>query len=346
MPSLMLLSLAAVAHPLGDRAATHTLSLLVLPDRIEVDYWVDVPDVFAGGEQGVLSALTVELASGLLLTVDGEVLSMRTRSPSPAPQRSSEHTLGFVFHLAADLREPLHPGERIELSTANLPLATNLFAHDVKLHPRLTVRETSVLARRPAAWPSWGPSLGLIARDDTLRWRRDEEGRRAWVVLGRPEPWWWGPATGSDSEPVRAASALEPRAADLLRPDVSSPVAAIGALLAALGAGLCVGREQAKRAVAGALPGILLCAVPGGGDGLIELTAGLLSLAAALAGQRALAAGVAAAALAASPRTLLLGIVIWGAFGAASLARQGSSRLLALALALLWLWLLLRALAA
>ncbi|MEQ1506902.1 MAG: hypothetical protein ABMB14_32040, partial [Myxococcota bacterium] len=87
---------AALAHPVGDRAAAQTTALVVRPGAFDVDYYADVPDALvrtAGGDD-VIRAMTVELATGLLATVDGQVVSMRLRAPSPPPQRTSEHTLG------------------------------------------------------------------------------------------------------------------------------------------------------------------------------------------------------------------------------------------------------------
>lgn len=211
---LAVLAAAAAAHPMGDTAAAQTSVLIVWLDRIDVDYVVDVPNVFVEtarpGAPADRAAMTTELASGLVLTIDGHTVAMHLRSPSPPPRPSSEHTTGFVVRLSA----PLPPDARaIELQTANLQGAANRFAADVRVHPDLAVETSSILGLRDER----------IVRDDTLRWTRGEESRRLTVTLAPREPRWWTSIARRGDEPVRVARAWV-GAHDPMKPPSLGPV--------------------------------------------------------------------------------------------------------------------------
>jgi hypothetical protein len=302
---LAALAVAAAAHPMGDTAAAQTSVLVIRPDRVDVDYVVDVPNVFVEtarpGAPADPAAMTTELASGLVLTIDGRTVAMRLRDPSPPPRPSSEHTTGFVVRLSA----PLPPdAETIELQTANLQGASNRFAADVRVHPDLAVETSSLLGLRD----------GRIVRDDTLRWTRGEENRRLTVTLAPRAPRWWTPIARRGDEPVRVARAWV-GARDPLRPPTIGPGPWLAALGLAGAAGLTTGRDRAALALA--LLGIALAALPGGATGRVELASALGTGALALAGLRIarlrpLVGAAAVAGLAATTHTVpaAVGVVL------------------------------------
>ena len=222
----------AHAHPVSDGMAAQSTAIVVHRDRVDVDYYADVPELLvrtarpgATDPAVVLAAMLTELRAGLLLTVDGRQVPLQERSPSPAPAPSSEHTLGFALHLQA----PLPAGvERIEVATANLIDARSVFAGDVRVGPGIVVRACSLLPTRPD---------GAIGRDDTLRWTRGEDRRLLSVTLGPPRPRWWPTVAGEPTEPRRAAVALAGRPRDVLRAGRVPPatLAASGAVAVGLG---------------------------------------------------------------------------------------------------------------
>jgi hypothetical protein len=330
----VLLAGGAFAHPLGERAATHTLSLVLHRDEIGVSYAVDVPNAFLvpRGGQDPESAMAVELASGLLLTVDGRVLPLQPL-PSPAPAPSSDHTVGFSVHLAATLPEDVR---HLELSTANLQEASNLFAQDLRVEPGWKVERASMLIPGPD---------GRIARDDTLRWRRGEDGRTLSVDLAGRWPAWWLWLTRSPAEPVRAARALEPRPSDLLRPNVITPATWLMSLLGASLLGASTGRGFGLRATAVAALGLPLALLSGKDTGWLELTVSIAVIVAWLATFRLpwQAVGLAAAGLAATCHLPGPALGIPLAFGVGALARpQPHLRLAHAGVLLTLLWLLVR----
>jgi hypothetical protein len=330
----------ALAHPLGERAATHTLSLVLHRDQVDVRYGVDVPDAFLvpRGGQDPQAAMAVELASGLLLLVDGQVLPMQPL-PSPAPAPSSEHTTGFSVHLTA----PLPPeARRLELSTANLLEASNLFAQDLRVEPGWRLASASMLIPGPD---------GRIARDDTLRWRRGDDGRTLSADLAGRWPAWWLWLVQAPDEPVRAARALQPRPQDLLRPTVLTPASWLACALAAALLGASTGRAAAPRALAAAALGLPLALLPGKDTGWVELALAGAALAAWLFVHprpypwlpvSLVAAGLAATCHLPGPA---LGLLL--AFGAGALCRpQPHPRLATAGLLLAAVWLLVRGVSA
>lgn len=261
------LAIVAAAHPMGESAAGQTSVLVIFPDHVEVDYLVDVPNAFVQtarpGSGTDVGAMATELASGLLLTIDGRTVAMRVRSPSPLPRPSSEHTTGFVVRLSAPLPED---ARAIELQTANLQEASNFFAGDVRVHPSLGVASSSLLGVRD----------GAVVRDDTLRWTRGEEHRRLGVVLADRAPRWWGWVAPQGDTPVRVARALEKGPRDLLRPPALTPALWLAGLVAAAASGSTTGRDP--RAVGLAGLGIGLAVLPGDGTGRVELFAVLAAI--------------------------------------------------------------------
>jgi hypothetical protein len=280
-PLVSLLALGAAAHPVGDRAAAQSTVMTVHRDRVDVDFYADVPEILvrtarpgSADRDEILAAMATELASGLMLLVDGEVVSMRVREPSPPPRPSSEHTMGFSLHLAA----PLVPGpHRIEAVTANLVDTQSFYAGDVRVDPGLVVRDCSLVALRD----------GRIARDDTLRWTRGEQGRRLSVTLDRPRPPWWSVLAGEPAEPRRAAAALRPRPGDLLRAGVLTPATLAASMGLAMALGAAAGRAERRTRLAqlaAALVGGAVLAVlphPSVTEGLSGLAIGVALVAAA-----------------------------------------------------------------
>lgn len=189
---------AATAHPLGARFATQTTSLVVFADHVEVDYAAEVPLEFVGtarpGGSDPVAAMATEIASGLLLEVDGRVVSMVLREPMTPPGPTSEHTLGFALALSGPLPADAH---EIRVSTANLQDAQNFFAGDVRLAPGLRARACSLLQVRARR----------VVRDDTLRWTRDEGARTLSVALAPTAPAWFQ-ALANPDDPVRVSKVL------------------------------------------------------------------------------------------------------------------------------------------
>lgn len=259
---VVVLAVAAIAHPMGESAAGQTSVLVVFPDHVDVDYLVDVPNAFVAsarpGSTALYEAMTTELASGLLLTLDGQAVSMRLRSPSPPPRPSSEHTTSFAIHLVA----PIGPETRtIALQTANLQEASNVFAGDVRVHPNLVVETSSLLGIRD----------GRIVRDDTLRWNRGDENRVLTVTLADRSPAWWRWVNPPGDEPIRVGRARVPTARESLRPPTLTPALWGAAVALAAGAGTAGGRDWRGWAVAAL--GLVLVVLPVADSGWVELAA-------------------------------------------------------------------------
>lgn len=190
---------AAVAHPVGERAATQITSVVVCADRIDVDYVAEVPHaLIRAGSRGPdpLEAMATELASGLLIEVDGDRVEATLRE-SVAPRPSSDHTWALTQRLSA----PLADGARVvSVSTANLLDADNYFAQQIRLADGHRARACGVV-------------------EPPLSWRRGEAHRRLSVTLGPRTPGWlrWlaPPSAPLDCSEARilplGAALLDPR---------------------------------------------------------------------------------------------------------------------------------------
>ncbi|MEZ4241029.1 MAG: hypothetical protein R3F59_33690 [Myxococcota bacterium] len=309
MTALLWLALAAAAHPVGERAAAQSSVLTVHRGSVDVDFFADVPDLLVrtarpGSDDvdEVTRAMAVELGTGLLLLVDGEVASMQLREPTPTPERSSEHTMGFALRLRAPLPPEPHT---IELVTSNLLEAQNFFAGDVRLDPGLVATDASLLGWRD----------GRVVRDDTLRWTRGEERRRLSVTLARPQPRWWPALAGLGREPRRVGTALAAQPRDLLRAANVTP----GTFAVAVALATALGALGAVRRSSGWVPlvGVALAAVAR--PALVEGSAAVAIVAAVVAGRRLgdAPAVVAAAGLAAAVHApgAAAGVVLGWALG-------------------------------
>ncbi|MEQ1564981.1 MAG: hypothetical protein ABMA64_05035 [Myxococcota bacterium] len=285
-------SIAALAHPVGDRAATHASALRVFRDRVELDYFADVPAALVSPDTAV------ELASGLLVVADGEVVPLTLTEP--ATVTPAEHTVGFGLHLTGAV--PRAPAE-VSAQTANLPEAANYFAGDVRVGDGLQVSACSLLPT---------DDDGRFVRDDTNRWLRGEERRSLTVRLVAP-PVAWGWVVPPPPSPVKARDAWvpPPRTAD-------TPLAL--AVLAAVGAAC---------GWASGGPWALLAAIGAAAGGLPYASAGLAGAAAVAAAARrtlpwAAAAGLGAAAVVASAEHVRVRLLVAAAVaGGAALARSG-----------------------
>ncbi len=289
----------ALAHPLGERFATQTTILEVHRDHLRVDYVAEVPHAVlrsASVTGDPVAAMAIELQSGLLLQVDGEVVSMTRRGPARPPVPTSEHTWGFELALEA----PLPAGaEAIRVSTANLQDTQSYFAGDVRLADGLAIDSCSLLV----------VDDGEIVRDDTLRWRRDESARVLQVELAPPAPSWW-----------RALSPSGVRHAGQALDDAwFGPPALLGLCAASAGLGAAAGRRVIRGAPLLAL-GLLPTLAPPSPLLWLALAVGLGALAIASARERSLlpwlvlASAAALVALTPLPRAALL-VAAAGALG-------------------------------
>jgi hypothetical protein len=291
----------AEAHPVGDRAAAQSTSLVLHRDAVEVTYQADVPTILVatarpGSSADPLPAMATELASGLLLVVDGQVVSMRIVEPSPPPEVGS-HSVAFQVRLEA----PLPAGaRRVEVQTGNLPEAANFYRGDVQVTDGLEILDCSLLAL----------DHGRIVRDDTLRWRRGDENRTLSVTLGPRPPLAWGWLVPPPDHPIAARDALVRGRFGF------GPLMGLAAAFCAIPLGAAAG-ERAAAGIAAA--GLALGFVPYGP--VVALVGAV-----ALLKRPAWAAGAAGAALIATIPSPRAALVAW-ALVALGTAIPGGSRL-------------------
>lgn len=210
-----LLGVVAQAHPFGARFAAHLVELDVTEDRLEVRYLADVPNavVAAGARPGrsPLDDMAEELRSGLLLEVDGR--SILLEPTAPYAHVATEDTQQFAWTLAASLEEP---PRQVTLSNGNLPDVVSVFRGSVRVGGRLAASACSL----------WRVTDGLIALDESDRWRTDERHRTLSVTVGPPAgpvtPL-WALARGWGSEPVLAAERYLPPLGAALRARTATP---------------------------------------------------------------------------------------------------------------------------
>ncbi|HHO54222.1 MAG TPA: hypothetical protein ENK18_25970 [Deltaproteobacteria bacterium] len=167
-----ILSSVAIAHPVGERAATQITAVVVYADHVEIDYVAEVPHALiraGAAHRGAdpLEAMATELASGLLVEIDG-VRVEPTERGLVQPRPSAAHTWTFTRQLSAPLPRGAHT---VEVSTSNLLDAHNYFAQ------RLALADGQ-------------RALACTVAEPPLSWRHGDEHRRVGVALGPPAPGW------------------------------------------------------------------------------------------------------------------------------------------------------------
>lgn len=133
-----LLLATAWAHPFSERVAAHQTRLVLTPEVIGVEYLVDVP-LSADPVTGALDVQTPsEVASGLLLLVDGVALPL---AESRQPQLGAD---AHAFSTRVWLESPMPPdAHRLVLSTANYPDLPAWYRFETFVSPFVTVHDAT-----------------------------------------------------------------------------------------------------------------------------------------------------------------------------------------------------------
>ncbi len=179
MALALALPAVAAAHPFADRVTVHQLRVAVTTEVVRLDYTVETPAVRATDGRGGLDLQTMEeLANGFVVTLDGAPLALTPDPDAPPRTRASGHTVAMRLALIAALPTP--PSGTLVVSNGNYPDLPAYFATEVRVPPRIRVRDSTLFVRGADGTlhdhaGAWAPGdvwrtirLDLDARDDAL----------------------------------------------------------------------------------------------------------------------------------------------------------------------------------